>query len=100
MASEKMTFLARMKVKPEKEAEFIALAQRFTAETRANEPGCLAYEFFRLREEPNGFAVFESFANAEAEQAHRDSAHFAELAPPLLECLDGTYVREYLDHLD
>lgn len=95
-----MTFIARMQVKPGKEAEFEALARRLTDAVRAHEPGTLQYEFFRLPDTERGYAVFESFVDEAAEEAHRDTPHFHELAPPLVECLDGEYVREYLHHLD
>jgi len=95
-----LTFLARMKVKAEKEAEFVRLARELTREVRANEPETLAYEFFKLREEPLGYAVYEQFSSEEAEQAHLDTPHFHRIAPGLIECLDGTYVREYLDPLE
>lgn len=95
-----MTFLARMKVKEGKVEEFERLARKMTRRTLADEPGVKAYEFFRLHDEERGYAVFESFASEEAEEAHRNSAHFNELAPALIECIDGTYVREFLDHLD
>lgn len=95
-----MTFIARMKVKPGKEDEFERLAKQLTDKVRAHEPGTLAYEFFRLPETERGYAVFESFDSEEAEEAHRNTAHFHEIAPGLIDCIDGTYVREFLDHLD
>lgn len=95
-----MTFIARMQVKPGKEADFEALARKLTEKVRADEPGTVAYEFFRLPQTERGYAVYESFVDEAAEEAHRNTPHFAELAPPLIECLDGDYVREYLHHLD
>lgn len=95
-----MTFIARMQVKPGKESEFETLARQLTEAVRANEPGTVAYEFFRLPGTERGYAVFESFVDEKAEEAHRDTPHFHRLAAPLVECLDGEYVREYLDHLD
>ena len=94
-----LTFLARMKVKAGKEQEFIDLANRLTQKTLSNEPGVKLYQFYRLRDEQRGFAVLEAFVDEAAEEAHLKSDHFKELAPGLLECLDGTYVREYLDPL-
>jgi len=94
-----MTFIARMQVKPGKEAEFEQLAQTLTEKVRENEPGCVGYEFFRLPATERGYAVYESFVDEAAEEAHRDTPHFHELAGPLVECLDGEYVREYLHHL-
>jgi quinol monooxygenase YgiN len=95
-----LTFLARMKIKQGKEAEFVRLAQALTEKVRANEPETRAYEFFKLRDDPSGYAVFEQFFNEEAEEAHLNTPHFKEIAPELIECIDGTYVREYLDPLE
>jgi len=95
-----LTFLARMKVKEDKEKEFIDLVKKLSEKTLAAEPGCTAYQFYRLREDDLSFAVLEAFVDEAAEEAHRNSDHFNEIAPPLLECLDGTYVREYLDPLE
>ena len=95
-----MTFIARMKVKEGNEAEFEDIARQMTEHVLAKEPGTRTYEFFRLRDEERGYAVFESFESEEAEEAHRNTPHFIELAPALIDCIDGTYVREFLDHLD
>lgn len=94
-----LTFLARMKVKADKEQQFIDLAKQLTEKTLANEAGVSLYKFYRLRDEPLGFAVLEAFVDEAAEEAHLNAEHFKALAPGLLECLDGTYVREYLDPL-
>ena len=94
-----MTFIARMKVKPGKEQEFERIALEMTEKVRALEPDTLAYEFFRLPETERGYAVFESFANEAAEESHRNTPHFLEMAPGLIDCIDGTYEREFLDHL-
>ena len=95
-----MTFLARMKVKKGKEAEFVRLARALTEKVRANEPETTAYEFFKLRDDPLGYAVYEQFVNEAAEEAHRNTPHFKEIATDLIECIDGTYVREFLDPLE
>ncbi len=89
-----------MKVKPEKEAEYLELVRKLTAQVRANEPDTLQYQFYKLRDEPYGYAVYESFTDQAAEDLHLSTAHFNELAPPMIECLDGPYVREYLDDID
>jgi len=94
-----MTFLARMKVKEDKVDDFVRLAEALTEKVRELEPDTVNYEFFKLRDEPLGYAVFEQFTSEEAEEAHRDTPHFHELAADLIECIDGTYVREFLDPL-
>lgn len=95
-----MTFLARMKIKQDKEEEFIRIAKALTEKVKALEPGTVNYEFFKLRDEPLGYAVYEQFVSETAEEAHRNTPHFNELAPGMIDCIDGTYVREFLDPLD
>ena len=92
-----MTFLARFKVKENKVEEFVRIALELTEKVRELEPGTVNYEFFKLRDEPLGYAVYEQFTSEEAEEAHRDTPHFNELAPGMIDCIDGTYVREFLD---
>ncbi|WP_425407889.1 putative quinol monooxygenase [Hyphococcus sp.] len=92
------TFVARMKVFPEKQAQFIDACERMEKAVKENEPDALIYQFFRLRE-PNAFAVIESFKTEAADEAHQQSAHFKEIAPSMIECIDGGWEREYLDPL-
>jgi quinol monooxygenase YgiN len=95
-----MTFLARMKVKEGRQAEFVRLCEALTEAVKANEPETTLYQFFKLRDDPLGYAVLEQFATEEAEEAHRNTPHFLEIAPDLVDCIDGTYVREFLDPLE
>ena len=95
-----MTFLAKMTVKEGREEDFVRLAKALTEKVHAAEPETLAYEFYKLRDEERGYAVYEKFASEDAEQAHQQTPHFAEIAPDLIDCIDGTYVRTYLDPLD
>jgi autoinducer 2-degrading protein len=94
----KITFIARMTVKPGQEAAFIAACRELEAHVRANEPGTLLYEFFKLRE-PNRYAVLECFRDEAAEHLHMGSAVLAAVAPKISACLDGTWEREYFDPL-
>ena len=66
----KITFIARMTVKPGREQEFIGYCRELEEHVRAHEQGVLAYEFFKLRE-PNRYAVLESFHG----RGHRTSPH-------------------------
>jgi quinol monooxygenase YgiN len=95
-----MTFLARMKVKEGRQADFVRLAEALTEKVRAVEPETTLYQFFKLRDDPLGYAVLEQFTSEEAEEAHRNTPHFLEIAPDLVDCIDGTYVREFLDPLE
>lgn len=95
----KITFIARMTVKPDKRREFVRLCRELEAHVRAHEPDVLAYEFFKLREE-NRYAVFESFRDEAAEHLHMNSKALADAAPKISACLNGTWEREYLDGLE
>ncbi len=95
-----MTFLAKMTVKEGREEDFVRLAKALTEQVRANEPDTLGYEFYKLRDEERGYAVYEQFTDEAAEEAHQNTPYFQEMAPDLIDCLDGTYVRTYLDDLD
>lgn len=92
------TFLAKFKIFPEKEQAFLEACEAMEKAVAANEPDALTYKFFRLREE-NSFAVLESFADEAAEEAHQNSAHFKEIGPKMIDCIDGGWTREYLDPL-
>ncbi len=92
----KVTFVSRMTVKEGRERDFVRLCEQLTEKVRATEPDTVYYEFFKLRE-PRRYAVIESFASEAAEQAHMNSPVLAEMGPGIIDCLDGPYVREYLD---
>ncbi|MGC6476360.1 MAG: putative quinol monooxygenase [Parvibaculales bacterium] len=92
------TFIARMKVFPDKEAQFIETCERMEKAVAENEPNTLFYKFYRLRE-PNSFAVIESFKTEADDEAHQQTEHFKEIVVDMLECLDGGYEREFLDPL-
>jgi autoinducer 2-degrading protein len=95
----KITFIARMTCKPDKQEEFVKLCRRLEGYVRANEPDTLHYEFFKLRE-PGRYAVLESFRDEAAEHRHMNSRVLGETAPMISACLDGTWAREYFDPLE
>lgn len=88
------TFLSRFKIKPDTEAEFLGLVEQMEA-VAATEPDTLQYKFYRL-DEPRQFAVFESFTNEDADRAHQQNPESAETIARMIDCIDGTYQREYL----
>jgi quinol monooxygenase YgiN len=94
----RITFIARMTCKPEKQAEFVSLCERLQDYVAANEPETLMFGFFKLREAQR-YVVLESFRDEAAEHVHMNSKMLAETAPKIAACLDGTWVREYFDPL-
>jgi quinol monooxygenase YgiN len=94
-----ITFIARMTCKPEKRAEFVPLCRDLREYVKAHEPDTLIFEFYKLRGEPDRYAVLESFSDEAAEHLHMNSTMLADIAPKIAACLDGTWVREYFDPL-
>lgn len=92
----RITFISRMTVKAGREQDFVDACNELTGQVKANEPGVIYYEFFKLRE-PRRYAVLESFPSDEAEHAHMNSPWLAQVAPRIIDCVDGTWEREYLD---
>jgi len=92
----RITFLSRMTVKAGREQDFVRACNDLAAQVRANEKELVYYEFFKLRE-PRRYAVLESFPDEAVEHAHMNSPWMARVAPAIMECLDGPFVREYLD---
>jgi quinol monooxygenase YgiN len=95
-----ITFIARMTCRPEKRTEFVFLCRNLREYVQAHEPDTLIFEFFKLRGEPNRYAVLESFRDEAAEHVHMNSTTLADIAPKIAGCLDGTWMREYFDPLD
>lgn len=91
-----VTFISRMTLKPGTSGKFVELCKALEKDVQANEPDCLYFKFFKLRE-PNRYAVIESFTSEAAEDVHLNAPYFKARVDGILGCLDGEYVREYLD---
>lgn len=91
-------FISRMTTKAGHEAEFVRLCKALAEKVHANESRekTRFYQFFKLRE-PRRFAVIEIFSSEEAEHEHMSSPWLGEFGPGIMACLEGEYVREYLD---
>ncbi len=88
------SFLSRFRIKADREADFVALAQKMEGLVHL-EPGTLAFKFYRL-EATGMFAVYESFVDEAADKAHMETAHGKPIIADMLECMDGSYSRELL----
>jgi quinol monooxygenase YgiN len=64
----------------EGEAEAFADAvKRVAPLVRANEPGCLAWQAWQDRDDPNVFHFHEVYEDEAALRAHRETPHFEQL---------------------
>ena len=92
------SFLSRFRIKSDRQDDFVALAKEMEGLVD-REPGTIAFKFFRL-DEPNMFAVYESFVDEAADKAHMETEHGKPLIERMLGCMDGSYHREMLYDLD
>ena len=92
------SFLSRFRIKSDRQADFISLAKQMEGLVD-REPGTLAFKFFRL-DEPDMFAVYESFVDEAADKAHMETDHGKPLIGQMVGCMDGSYHREMLYDLD
>jgi quinol monooxygenase YgiN len=79
--------VATVKVKEDKIEAAKTFFKELSADTRANEPGTLAYVFHQRVDEPTVFVAYEKYADQEAFKAH--SANLAAKGARFAEVLDG-----------
>lgn len=86
-----------LKVQPGKESEFEAVFTKLRAEVKANEAGCLQYDFFRSKQEPGTYIITEQYASAEALGLHGKTPYFTAAQPALGATLAGAPTMLFLD---
>jgi autoinducer 2-degrading protein len=92
------SFLSRFRIRDDHREKFIALAREMEGLSK-QEPGTLHYQFFKLSE-PGMYAVFESFVDQAADEAHMAYDHNKQLIERVVACMEGSYERELLFDLD
>lgn len=80
--------IATFTVKPEKEADFVAIMKQVVIDTR-NEEGNVDYRLHAVPAKPHTYVTYEVFRDQAAADAHNASDHIKAIVPPLLQTLDG-----------
>ncbi|MGQ0482119.1 MAG: putative quinol monooxygenase [Pseudonocardia sp.] len=76
----------KVQIRPEKRDEWLAGIKRYTADVR-REPGNVSFDYYQNAEEPNEFAIVETFADGDAGAAHVATEHaraFFEFMPKVV----------------
>jgi quinol monooxygenase YgiN len=73
MANDVVGVVVNVSVEPGEVDEFVALAVRTMIEPTQTVPGCIRYELWQDREEPERFAIIEEWESEEAHAAHLGS---------------------------
>jgi quinol monooxygenase YgiN len=92
------TLLVRMQVKAGKAARYEEILRELVKDTKANEPGCLRYEYWRGAE-PNAYYCLLSFTDTHAFYVHQSSEYHETYLPELFEMFDGFSI-EYVDPIE
>jgi quinol monooxygenase YgiN len=90
-------FIATLKIKPGREAEFERLQTELSQLTHAQEPGVRVYDVIRHREKRNVYVVTARFDSEAAFQAHMKISFHERLVPPILDCVDGQMDLQFYD---
>ncbi|MDR2035465.1 MAG: antibiotic biosynthesis monooxygenase [Coriobacteriales bacterium] len=80
--------VATMQIAPEVKGDVTPLIEKLVAAT-VQEEGCINYNFCKLTESAEAYAIIETWENAETLDVHGKSAHFTELIPQIAELVIG-----------
>lgn len=83
----KKSFIARLRTRPEKRAELIALQTELKKLVFEQEPDALVYELFQSDDDPDVFECVATFRDDDAFEKHMHIDFHDRLVPPILECL-------------
>lgn len=81
------SFIATLRVKPEKREKFIALQTELKALVHDNEPDAYVYEVLQSEGDEDLFYCIATFKNEAAFDHHMTIDFHDRLVPPILECL-------------
>lgn len=87
MANVGKSFIAKLRTKPDKRADLIALQVELKSLVHAQEPDALVYELFQSEEDPDLFYCVATFKDEAAFEKHMHIDFHDRLVPPILECL-------------
>ena len=92
--------IATLKIQDGKGPEFEAFFGDLAKQVRANEPGNLAYQLTKSRNDPNTYKVLELYKDQDAVTHHGGTDYFKAAGPKFGAVLAGRPEIEYLDGVD
>jgi len=82
-----ITVTAVQRVTLGKEGDVETLMRDLTAQVKANEPGCMTFDYVRSDDDDHTYLVIEQYADDTAFVQHRNTRYLQDFIPHLLECL-------------
>ena len=93
------SFIAKLRTKPEKRDELIALQIELKKLVHDKEPDALVYELFQSEDDPDLFQCVATFRDDAAFDHHMQIDFHDRLVPPILDCLaEDMVVEVYRSH--
>jgi quinol monooxygenase YgiN len=89
--------VATIKIKPDTNEAFEAVAREMMAAVRANEPGNKLYQFCKSKTEPTTYVVMELYNDQAALEAHGKSDHFRSIGPKMGPSMAGRPDVQYFE---
>jgi quinol monooxygenase YgiN len=77
--TDELDILVTVRFRAGDEAEREALLREMEAETVAKDAGCLRYEWYRVKDEPNTYHLAERWTSSAAVEAHLAAPHMTAL---------------------
>jgi quinol monooxygenase YgiN len=90
-------FIATLKVKPGREADFERLQRELSELTHAQEPDTFVYDVIRHRTDPSVYVVYARFKDEASFQLHQTTAFHDRLVPPILATVAGDMDLQFYD---
>jgi quinol monooxygenase YgiN len=91
------TFIATLKIKSGREAEFEKLQQELSKITHEREPDVMVYDVIKHRDKPRTYVVYGRFRNNAAFELHMKADFHERLVPPIIDCVDGEMDLQFYD---
>lgn len=90
-------FIAKLKIKPGREQEFLKLQQELSDLTHGHEPGTVIYDVLKHETESRSYVYYARFRDKQAFELHQTSAFHDRLIPPIMDCVDGPMDLQFYD---
>ena len=90
-------FIATLRIKKGREAEFERLQRELSELTHAHEPDTHVYDIIRHRTDRAVYVVYARFKDEAAFQLHQSTPFHQRLVPPIIDCVDGEMDLQFYD---
>lgn len=81
--------IVSLRVKPDKDKQFLAAIGTNAAASRRDEPGCQRFDVVRDNADPHHYLLYEMYDDETAFQAHREAPHFPAWRQTAADCLQA-----------